>query len=67
MKKEGKIMSKESNKNFQPVNKIYDSSDYNSKNEESKGLAVTHEQVSDAYMAGDMLTHDPKNQKKELK
>lgn len=59
-------MSKESGKNFKPVNKIYDSSDYTSNNEVSQGLATTHEQVSDAYMVGDMVTHDPENQEKEL-
>lgn len=59
-------MSKETNKNFKPVNKIYDLSDYTNKDEISQGLAATHEQVSDAYMVGDITTHDPENQQKEL-
>ena len=32
--------------------KTYDPSDYVAKDELSRGLAVTHEQVSDAYMEG---------------
>ncbi|KAA9023630.1 YozQ family protein [Niallia endozanthoxylica] len=57
-------MNKGKENNFKPVNKIYDSSDYEKNNQESKGLADTHEQVSDSYMVGDMMTHDPSNQDK---
>ncbi|WP_394232241.1 YozQ family protein [Niallia oryzisoli] len=57
-------MGKDQGNNFKPVNKIYDSSDYEKNNQESKGLAETHEQFSDSYMVGDILTHDPSNQDK---
>ncbi|WP_139187798.1 YozQ family protein [Bacillus tuaregi] len=57
-------MSKAKGNSFKPVNKIYDSGDYEKQNQESQGLAETHEQVSDAYMVGDILTHDPSNQDK---
>ncbi|WP_428908218.1 YozQ family protein [Niallia sp. Krafla_26] len=58
-------MSQNEKKEFKSVTKIYDSSDYNKKDEVSKGLATTHEQVSDTYMVGDMLTHAPENQDRE--
>lgn len=32
--------------------KQYEPSDYKSESEESKGLAMTHEQVSDTYVEG---------------
>lgn len=60
--KGGLRMSQNEKKKFNSVTKIYDSSDYQKKDEVSSGLVVTHEQVSDAYMVGDMLTHDPENQ-----
>ncbi|WP_338469387.1 YozQ family protein [Niallia sp. XMNu-256] len=58
-------MSQNRKKDFNPVTKIYDSSDYNKQDEVSKGLATTHEQFSDSYMVGDILTHDPENQDRE--
>lgn len=58
-------MSKKEKKNFNNVTQVYSASDYNKQDEISQGLATTHEQVSDAYMAGDMLTHDPKYQNRE--
>ncbi len=54
--------------------KMYDPSDYDGKDQLSKGLAVTHEQVSDDYVEGtidgrideigqndEVITHDGKN------
>jgi hypothetical protein len=38
--------------NQKPMTKQYDVSDYKNENEESEGLATTHEQVSDVYMEG---------------
>lgn len=38
--------------NQKPKTKQYDVSDYKKENEESDGLATTHEQVSDVYMEG---------------
>lgn len=58
-------MSNGQKKNFKPVNKIYEASDYKSNDESEKGLAETHEQVSDSYITGDVFTHDPAYQKKE--
>ena len=58
-------MSEKEKKNFNKVTKVYSASDYNKQNEVSQGLATTHEQVSDAYMSGDILTHDPKYQNRE--
>jgi hypothetical protein len=58
-------MSREEKKNFNKVTKVYETSDYKKQNEVSQGLATTHEQVSDAYMSGDILTHDPKYQNRE--
>jgi hypothetical protein len=60
-------MSRNNKKDFKPVTKIYDESDYNKQNEVSQGLATTHEQFSDVYMAGDILTHDPKYQNRDSK
>ena len=58
-------MSKKVKKEFNSVTKIYDTSDYEKQDEVSQGLATTHEQVSDAYMVGDVETNDPKNQNRE--
>jgi hypothetical protein len=58
-------MSEKSKKDFKTVTKIYDESDYKSNEEASQGLATTHEQFSDSYMAGDIVTHDPKYQNRE--
>lgn len=62
-------MSIERNKQNKIVNKIYEASDYNSNDEESKGLADTHEQVSDSYITGDVFTQDPayQNKRREIK
>jgi hypothetical protein len=60
-------MSQKNKKDFQPVTKQYESNDYQSNDQASKGLAETHEQVSDTYMVGDMYTHDPSHQQKKLK
>ncbi len=48
-------MGKKENKNSvssQVAENSYDPSDYHSNNEVDKGLAITHEQVSDTYMEG---------------
>jgi hypothetical protein len=36
------------------ANRVYDSKDYLKKDELSSGLATTHEQVSDAYVEGEI-------------
>jgi hypothetical protein len=58
-------MSHEQKKDFKTVNKVYEASDYESNDQASKGLADTHEQVSDSYMTGDVFTHDPAYQNRE--
>ena len=65
--KGGLLMSKNEKKEFNSVTKIYDSTDYKKQNEVSKGLAVTHEQVSDAYMVGEVSTNNPENHNTEDK
>lgn len=60
-------MSHEQKKNFKTVNKLYEASDYESSDQASKGLADTHEQVSDSYMTGDVFTHAPAYQHRERK
>ncbi|AST91836.1 YozQ family protein [Sutcliffiella cohnii] len=42
--------------------RTYDVKDYNRSDELSSGLAETHEQVSDSYMAGETF-QEPKNKK----
>lgn len=58
-------MANKNKKNFKTVNKIFEPADYNSTNESSEGLAVTHEQANDVYTVGDITTHDPDNQFRE--
>ncbi|MBB6445264.1 YozQ family protein [Bacillus benzoevorans] len=58
-------MSNAKKKDFKMVNKIYEASDYKSSDQTAKGLAETHEQVSDSYMTGDVFTHNPAYQNKE--
>nr|WP_295970726.1 YozQ family protein [uncultured Bacillus sp.] len=48
------------NKKFDTVNELYQSSDYKRNQTVSKGLADTHEQVSDSYMTGDVSTNQEK-------
>lgn len=60
-------MNENRKKDFNKVTKIYDAADYHKQDEVSQGLATTHEQVSDVYMAGDILTHDPKYQNRDSK
>lgn len=47
-------------KNFQPQ-------DYTSKNELNKGLATTHEQVSDTYTEGTLEAEIDKSREKAMK
>jgi len=54
-------MNENNKKGFNPVTKIYEASDYKNQDEVSKGLATTHEQFSDSYMA------DPNNQNRDSK
>ncbi|WP_223701386.1 YozQ family protein [Sutcliffiella deserti] len=42
--------------------RIYEVEDYKRQDQLSQGLAETHEQVSDAYMAGETF-QEPKNKK----
>ncbi|CAG7657266.1 YozQ family protein [Paenibacillus allorhizosphaerae] len=49
----GKQASKALKRSYEQVTaNRYDISDYKSENETSRGLAETHEQMSDAYVAG---------------
>ena len=59
-------MNQKNKRDFQPVTEQYESNAYQNDDQTSKGLAETHEQVSDAYMVGDMYTHDPSHQQKKL-
>ncbi|MFC2948763.1 YozQ family protein [Virgibacillus sediminis] len=49
MDKKGKISREDAEK---VAEKMYDPEDYQSGGELSKGMAITHEQVSDDYMEG---------------
>lgn len=44
--------NKTNNKSEKIAEKSYEPADYGSNDETDKGLAMTHEQVSDAYMEG---------------
>lgn len=45
-------MDKNNNKSAKIAENSFDPSDYCSKDEVDKGLAITHEQVSDTFMEG---------------
>lgn len=47
-------MNKDNKKSSELADRHYQPEDYQKKDEISAGLAVTHEQVSDAYMEGEI-------------
>jgi hypothetical protein len=49
-----KMEKKEPQKSTEIAGRIYHTSDYQSNDALSQGLATTHEQVSDAYMEGEI-------------
>lgn len=52
-------MNNEQKRKFKPVDQIFETNHYKSNSEQEKGLADTHEQVSDSYMASTGNTHKP--------
>ena len=53
---------KKQNTNTDLAGRTYDVKDYEGNDQLSAGLAETHEQVSDSYMAGETF-QEPKNKK----
>ncbi|WP_257391853.1 YozQ family protein [Mesobacillus jeotgali] len=47
-------MAKDKNKDAGIAGRMYDTSDYQKKDELSNGLAMTHEQASDSYVEGEV-------------
>lgn len=47
-------MRKDQGRNTELAGRMYDTSDYQKKDELSSGLAMTHEQASDSYAEGEI-------------
>jgi hypothetical protein len=69
-KKKGVFTLKKENKETSSITRNFEPKDYNRNDEVSKGLATTHEQVSDYYMSGEVVPSEyesvlPRNAQKK--